>query len=434
MTLAFCCAVTSVKPRERVRTTFAEVRKLSGSAVLKQLGVRIGQQVSIPASQLPASPIVGAGFTVSGSRFARETAKTDFSRLCKNQRVPTRLVVTYPRKMDGLIDTLRHLFDRANAPIEFPHKYIEVEIATNDATGHQMSFVKASQRLDERLGQQIGQQLTVWLIVQENDNQHGYKNSKRFALAHPVISQVVNLSKSGSKLGGGPVPHNLMKQIVAKDGTRAWWLNNLSDVFPTLSTGTILTIAIDSCHSATYRDERGGVHRGPSTSGLVAEFTDQEGKITEYNDFAPMPAGNTIFSADVVASFVEKAAQQSGVKCLSAVIVLRDGVAESQADMLRDQEVDPIRNALKQNFAVHNCRFSYVLVNKSGHFRGFQMLSTTPGDENARNPLERTIADAENDQAFYMWPADCNLSTSKPVKYHLRQLSVIRAMFLQSTS
>eukprot|EP01043_Picozoa_sp_COSAG02_P062361 COSAG02_NODE_8584_length_2514_cov_1.015735_1_plen_448_part_10 len=272
-----------------------------------------------------------------------------------------------------------------------------------------------------------------WYCLLGTGIEEDYIDTKQYALAKGIQSQVVNLSKHKKSRNTRPIMSNCTKQNINKHGSLVWWAKIQPRTLPSLAGKKLLMLGFDMSH-LTDEDRSKGTKAKNSMAAMVACTIDpQTSKVKTWSDnrATQQVRKSAITMSDEGGGYLTQPLAQFTADACDAihgtsympevVIVYRDGLTMNHKVEISQGEINPLQKMLKDRARVLKeppPQFVFALVNKEGRGRFFNTDRASGTAYNAPpGTAVNTSLPGSEEQTFQLVPNHETLSTAKPVTY-----------------
>jgi hypothetical protein len=413
--------------------------------ILDKAAITLGEDfvsVTSNAVELELPEIVLAGREDRGSiaerstcfsrnGWGRETQRMDFKGL---QQMEKYMIVTFDerdeREAKEWGNEMLSQLERARAPVKI------IGLPNYQAARRGERHVDIMKRLEAENGIPVdknGEIQIFWYCLLGTGIEEDYIDTKRYALAKGIQSQVVNLSKHKNSRNARPIMSNCTKQNINKHGSLVWWAKINPLRLPSLAGKKLLMVGFDMSH-LTDEDRSRGTKAKNSMAAMVACTIDpQTSKVKTWSDnkATQQVRKSTITMSDEGDGYLTQPLAQFTADACDAihgtsympevVIVYRDGLTMNHKVEISQGEINPLQEMLKDRARVLReppPQFVFALVNKEGRGRFFNTDRACGTAYNAPpgTAVNTSLPDAE-EPTFQLIPNHETLSTAKPVTY-----------------
>eukprot|EP01122_Echinamoeba_exundans_P014059 TRINITY_DN6291_c0_g1_i1.p1 TRINITY_DN6291_c0_g1~~TRINITY_DN6291_c0_g1_i1.p1 ORF type:complete len:956 (-),score=186.82 TRINITY_DN6291_c0_g1_i1:102-2897(-) len=391
--------ICSIPPTNRFKLTkrLAELVTGEGAArrVLESFNLRIDSTpILVRARQLNSLP----AFDMYGRTIPTDKA---WGPATKDLRFPSTglptvnlhsvFIVTEPGRegaVQQLYDDCARFFGQWNSPVRLPHQRFVVTVPDgSDPYSTLMNFPPMQQYLNAANSAADPVHSLVFGVLYGRDHPEKYKRIREFCAEYGVLEQVINGEKYNAARAQVVVKANVAKQILNKLGYFVWQADFATILQPQitalgLSTMKVLVIGIDVHHARKIYDDQKSLYRQRRSLGAFVAFM-YELKAGEkrpisvkvYSDVVAKEARSEIIAKNIGGSEASssageesdtgedleapsitsssalqafaQAAMESARFYPHLLVVYRDGVADSQMEQARAEEVQQVHNAVE---------------------------------------------------------------------------------------
>ena len=452
--------ITSIKPADRLARIDSLIKLVTAAgekkaaSVLAMYGLEVkAKPLAVKSTVLPPAHVVfapGKEFAPSGE-WRREAGNVRFSNVTTKKKLQTLLIYDttsdFAPKYWGMI---RKKLAELQAPLAFEQD----KVFAYDGSKFSGDYAKIYASAAELLPKNIAPKDVLVVAFMTSDKRRStveYDSYREFTLEQGFVGQAIDASEDGKRRkmdnrNLDSIVTNLARQIVNKYGFQSWWMT-MSKTLPAHSSKQFLFVGIDVFHAppVLVRDPKapgdsfwqkrsiaaftakliiGGTSSHFFCSTEVrdagAEITGQKTQSVHASSSVEVPGASLLKDKVInpaespLGAFVQNALKhwETVIKPEALVlIVYRDGVAESQLDLVDKAEVAQIKEVVHEKTHV-----IYSVVQKRVHNRFVMSDGPKAGNCNPGTVVEELCLSGPRTN-FYMVPCATNLSTNKPVHY-----------------
>lgn len=459
--------ITSIKPAARVERInsllklVTEAGQRKAAAALAQYGMQVDTRLlAVQRTVLPSPPLIFAPKTEvkPGSEWRREAANVKFSNITQRRRVQTLIVYDSYAVGRFAMDywtMIKKQLQTSQAPLEFATDTVFGFDARKYNGNFEATLADATKALPANHNPR-DVLVIAFIATNKRTSTADYDAYRQFCLTRGYIGQGIDASDDAQRRkmdnrNCDSILGNLARQIVNKFGYQSWWIN-VPSVLPKQANKQFLFIGIDVFHAPPQliEKDKGVFWQKRSIAGYTAKLvigqstllycatevrdagaeiagqrTQDEHASSEVNEAGASVLREKAFEERPLANFVQSAlthwAQYVKPTAL-VVIVYRDGVADSQMDLVDQNEVAQLKTVVPPE-----SHLIYSIVQKRVHNRFVMADQGRYGNCSAGTVVEE-LARVGDRYNFFMVPCATNLSTNKPVNYTITHNSHPQAM------
>ena len=243
----------------------------------------------------------------------------------------------------------------------------------------------------------------LMVILQRRDRT--YEEIKQVSVSIDIPIQCMLSSQFNNDRKIDSVLTNIAHQIAAKTGTQLWTIPHLEGI-PRIT----MVIGMDVYHDTVNKKESVLAF----SASLNPEFTKYYSTIRKQSKVGEeiAAASEGCFNEALVSFFDETKKRFLP----NLIMVFRDGVGDSQIDIVKDIEVSGLKRVISK-FQGYNPEIVYIVLMKRIDQRFF--LNSRDRMENPRAGTYVTDPQICDDSTFYLITSAVNQGTATPVKYKI---------------